>query len=128
MIDHATGGDLLDALARARVAFDGDAWVDLFTDDAESHPDPFRPPLVGHNALRAELVEASGVEEQVEFTVERHWVVSTTVLASWRLSYVDRVTRARVRSAGFVTLEIAGDGRIARARWWPIRDEAPVAG
>lgn len=128
MIDHASAADLLDALTRARVAFDGDAWVALFTDDAEVHLDPFGPPRVGRNALRADLLEASRAEEQVEFTVERHWVVSPTILASWRLSHVDRVTRARVRSAGFVTLEIAGDGRIARARWWSIRPETPVVG
>ncbi len=128
MIDHATAGDLLDALARARVAFDGDAWVGLFTEDAESLQDPFGPPIVGLNALRADLLAASRVEEQVEFVVERHWVVSPTILASWRRGYVHRVTRARVRIAGFVTLEIAGDGRIARARWWSIRDEAPAAG
>ena len=128
MIDHAAAEDLLDAMTHARVAFDGDAWVALFTEDSEVHLDPFGPPLVGHNALRAALLEASRVEEQVEFTVERHWVVPPTILASWHLSYVHRVTRARVRCAGFVTLEVAGDGRVARARWWSIRSETPVVG
>jgi hypothetical protein len=127
MIDYAAGGELLEAMARAWVAFDGDAWVDLFTEDAESHQDPFGPPLVGHNALRADLLHASEVEEQVEFTIERHWVVPPTILAAWHLSYVHRDTRSRVRLAGFVTLEVAADGRIARARWWYNRHETPTA-
>lgn len=128
MIDYATAGVLLDALARARVELDGDAWVDLFTADAESHQDPFAPPLVGWNALRADLLHTSEVEEQVEFTVERHWVAPPTILAAWHLSYVHRQTRSRVRVAGFVTLEVAADGRIARARWWYNRHETPAAG
>ena len=126
MIDHAAAGRLLDALADARVTFDGDAWVDLFTDDAMVRQDPFLPPLVGRNALRADLLEAARVEEQVEFTWERHWVVPPTILAPWRMSYIERGTRARVSLAGFATLEIADDGRIARARRWYHRREAPA--
>ncbi len=52
MIDYAGGGELLDAYGRAWMTFDGDAWVALFTEDAEYHEDPFEPALVGHNALR----------------------------------------------------------------------------
>ena len=59
MVDYATGGDLLEAYGRAWEAFDGDAWVALFTEDAEYHEDPFEAPLVGHNALRAYLLESA---------------------------------------------------------------------
>ena len=128
MIDYAGAGRILDALAEAWVSFDGDAWVDLFTEDAELLQDPFDAPLIGRNALRADLLAAARIEEQVEFTWERHWVVPPTILAPWRMSYVHRETRARVSFAGFASLEIAGGGRIARARWWYFRHETPAPG
>ena len=97
-------------------------------EDAEYHEDPFEPPLVGHNALRAYLLEAAEAQDQVEMTVERHWVVGPTVLAAWHAGYVRRTDRSRVRLAGFMTLEIADDGRIARFREWWHRRETPAAG
>ena len=60
MIDYAAAGDWLEAYGRAWMTFDGDAWVALFTEDAEYHEDPFGAPLVGHNALRAYLLAAAG--------------------------------------------------------------------
>jgi len=128
MIDYPSAGRLLDALTDAWLTFDGDAWAGLFGEDAVVELDPSERPLVGRNALRAALLEAAMIEEQVEFTWERHWVVPPTILASWRMSYVHRQSRARVSFAGFATLEIAGDGRIARARCWYFRREAPAPG
>lgn len=127
-IDHAAASDLLERMAEARVSFDGDGWTGLFTDDAVLQRDPVDPPLVGHNALRADLLAASSIEEQVAFTWERHWVVPPTILAPWRMSYVDRRSRARVSLAGFATLEVAPDGRIARSRWWYFRHKTPTTG
>ena len=116
-IDHAGAETLLERFGAAWQAFDGDAWVDLFTDDAEFREDPFEPPLVGHNAVRAYLLNAAGLQEQVEFTAERHWVVDPTILVAWHASYVARDNRAAVRLAGFMALEIR-DGRIVRLRQW----------
>ncbi len=92
-LDHAAGADLLERYGRAWESFDGDAWTDLFTDDVEYHEDPFESPMAGHNAVRAYLLEAAGQQEQVEFTVERHWVAGSTVLAAWHASYVRRSDR-----------------------------------
>jgi len=128
MIDYAAAGRLLDAMAVARVAHDGDGWVDLFSEDIVVQQDPFEPPLAGRNALRADLLGAAEMEEQVEFTWERHWVVPPTILAPWRMSYIHRQRRVHVSLAGFATLEIAEGGRIARARWWCVRREAPGTG
>ena len=121
-IDYATGGQLLERYGRAWAEFDGDAWVGLFTEDARYHGDPFSPPLVGHNAIRAFLGESAETQEDVEFTVERHWVSGDTVLAAWHASYLRRGTPDRVRFAGFMTLEVAPDGRIDRLHeWWMAR-------
>ena len=127
-LDHAAAGDLLDRYALAWQDFDGDAWTSLFTEDAEYHEEPFEPPLVGHNAIRAYLLQAAEAQEQVEMTVERHWVVGATVLAAWHAGFVRRSGRERVRLAGFMTLEIADDGRVSRFREWWHRRETPAAG
>ena len=89
-IDYAAAGDLLAAYGKAWETFDGDAWTALFAERAEYHADPFEPPLVGHNAIRAYLLEAAESQADVEFTVERHWVAASTVLAAWHASFVRR--------------------------------------
>jgi ketosteroid isomerase-like protein len=115
-ISYADGGDLLEAYGRAWADFDGDAWVALFTEDAEYHGDPFAAPLVGHNALRAYLLESAERQRDVEFTVERHWVSGSTVLAAWHASWLSRTDGAMVRIAGFLAADVGPDGRIDRYR------------
>ena len=46
MIGYAEAGTWLEGYGSAWETFDGDAWVALFTDDAEYHGDPFGEPLV----------------------------------------------------------------------------------
>ena len=82
---------------------------------------------IGRSARKAEMPPAEA-QDQVEMTVERHWVVGDTALAAWHASYVQRTNRARVRLAGFMTLELAGGGRIRRFREWWHRRETLVAG
>jgi ketosteroid isomerase-like protein len=125
-LDHAAAEDVLERFGVAWQAFDGDAWVELFTDDAEFREDPFEPPLVGHNAVRAYLLEAAELQEEVSFTVERHWVVDPTILVAWHASYIARQDRVAVRLAGFMTLEMR-DGRIARLRQWVRRRDGTAA-
>ena len=127
-LDHATAGDLLERYSAAWETFDGDTWTDLFSEDVQYFEDPFEPPLVGRNAVRAYLLEAAENQQQVEMTIERHWVASPTVLASWHASYVRRRDQARIRLAGFMTLEIAEDGRIAHFHEWYHRRESVPAG
>jgi ketosteroid isomerase-like protein len=124
-IDYAAATDLLERYGRAWEAFDGDAWVDLFTEDVEYHEDPFEPALVGHNAVRAYLLKAAELQEEVSFTVERHWVVDPTILVVWHAAYAQRSDRARIRLAGFMTLEMR-DGKIARLREWYHRRSSPT--
>jgi ketosteroid isomerase-like protein len=125
-IDYAAGGELLERYGRAWESFDGDAWVALFTEDAEYHEDPFGTPLVGHNALRAYLLESYDRQRDVEFTVERHWVSGSTVLAAWHASWVGRTDGAIVRIAGFLAADVAADGRIGRFRETWMRAPAPT--
>jgi ketosteroid isomerase-like protein len=126
MIDYAAGGDLLEAFGRAWETFDGDAWVAIFTEDAEYHEDPFGAPLVGHNALRAFMLDSAETQRDVDFTVERHWVSGSTVLAAWHASWTRRTEGDHVRGSGFLAADVAADGRISRLHeWWVL---APGSG
>ncbi|MEA2652827.1 MAG: hypothetical protein QOI37_54 [Chloroflexota bacterium] len=118
MIDYAGAAELLERYGRAWQTFDGDAWVALFSEDAEYHGDPFGAPLVGHNALRAFLLSSADTQRDVEFTVERHWVSGNTVLAAWHATWNGRANGKITRVAGFLTAEIAPDDRISRFREW----------
>ena len=126
-LDYAAAGELIERYGRAWQDFDGDAWVDLFTDDIEYAADPFEAPLVGHNAVRAYLNESAERQDQVAFTAERHWVVDPTVLIAWHAGYVQRSDRAQVRLSGFMTWDVR-DGKIARLREWYHRRATPAAG
>jgi ketosteroid isomerase-like protein len=120
MMDYAAAGDLLERYGTAWRTFDGDSWVGLFTEDAEYHEDPFKPPLIGHNALRAYLLHAAETQRDVEFTIERHWVSGTTVLAAWHATWAGREGGKVARVAGFLTAEVGADGRIGRFREWTV--------
>ena len=120
-IDYAAAGDLLETFGRAWSTFDGDLIVSMFTDDAEYQTDPFGSPMVGHNAIRAYWNEGAETTGDVEFTPERHWVAGDTVLCAWHASYVEKDTRDLVRFVGFMTWDMAEDGRIARLREWTIQ-------
>jgi len=65
-LTYAAAGDLLDRFRKAWLAFDGDAWADLFSPDVVYHDGPFDEPLVGRNALRAYLLEATQRQDQLE--------------------------------------------------------------
>jgi len=126
-VTYAEGYDLLRALTRARVRYDGDASTALFAEDAQIVLDPFLPPLVGHNDLRAYLLEAADAERHYDLAVERHWVSGDTVLAAWHASWNRTADAAKVRQAGFLSAEVGGDGRILRLKQWVVTRE-PLAG
>jgi hypothetical protein len=122
-ITYARAHDLLEALVRARMRYDGDAWTDRFVEDAEVVLDPFEPALVGHNALRAYLLDAAEAERWFDLAVERHWVSGDMVLAAWHASWNRRSDEAKVRQAGFLSAEVGEDGRIVRLRQWTVTRE-----
>ncbi len=123
-LDYSTGGAILERYVRAFTAFDGDAFTALFSDDVEYHPDAFSAPLVGSNAVRSYLLQASRERDQLEIDIERHWTVAPTILAAFHGSYVRALDRARVHVAGFLTAEVGDDGRIERFREWTEAREA----
>lgn len=114
------GQDLLDRYKRAWERLDVDAAVALFREDAEYRFDPFEAPLAGANAIRAYWNDAAASQTHVEFDAERVWVSGPTVLASWHAAFTRRSTAERVRERGFMTLELADDGLVARFREWSI--------
>ncbi len=124
MLTYAAAHDLLEAYRAARVAHDGDAFTALFAEEAEVTLDPFAPPLAGHNALRAYLLEAAEAERWYDLAIERHWVSGETALAAWHASW-NRMSdeTAKLRQAGFLLAEVGEDGRIVRLKLWPVTRE-----
>jgi hypothetical protein len=122
-LGYAAGHDLLAAFVAARTTHEGDALTALFTPDAEFAPDPFAPPVSGHNALRAYLLAAADAERGYDLAIERHWVSGDTVLAAWHASWTRSTDDAKVRQAGFLSAEVGGDGRIGRLRFWTVTRE-----
>ena len=113
------GQDLLARFKRAQERRDPDLAVELFREDAEYRPDPFEPALVGSNAIRESWNGMAASQKDVEFDAERIWVSGATVLASWHGAYTLSATAERVRTLGFLTLELDEDGLISRLREWP---------
>ena len=101
--------------AAAWATFDGDAWVALFTEDAEYHEDPFGAPLVGHNALRAYLLDAPNRSATSSSRSNATGSRGSTVLAPGTRSLHGESDGRLERIAGFLTAELATDGRISRA-------------
>lgn len=126
-IGYTEAGDLLADFARAYETFDGDLVVSLFSDAAEYHEDPFSPPLVGHNAIRAYWLASAATQDQVEFTIERHLVSGDTIVAIWHLSYVLREDGDRRRASGVTVLDTS-HGLIGRLREWSLERAAGTVG
>ncbi len=124
-----TPGDGQDLIARYKFALerrDPDLALELFREDAEYRPDPFEPALVGSNAIRESWNGIAASRNHVEFDAEHIWVSGATVLASWHGTYTVRATTERVRTLGFMTLELDDDGLISRLREWPLSRRAGV--
>ena len=121
-IGYQAAGDWLGAFMNAELAGDGDAFVALFTEDAEIQTGPFDAALTGSNAIRAYLGTLVQTEAQLDLTVERHWVSGATILAAWHATFVRPSDRAHVRQAGFLTADIRS-GRCARLRLWTVTRE-----
>lgn len=113
------GQDLLARFKRARDGRDPDLAVALFREDAEYRPDPFEPALVGSNAIRESWNRMAATQHDVEFDAERIWVSGATVLASWHEAHTIGATSERVRTVGFMTLELDEHGLVSRLREWP---------
>jgi ketosteroid isomerase-like protein len=126
-IGYAEAGELLAAFRRAREAFDGDLLVTLLSPHAEYHEDPFGPPIVGHNAIRARWLALAATQDQVEFTIERHLVSGDTIVAIWHLGYVLREDGGRRRASGVLVLDTT-NGAIERLREWSHERWADTAG
>jgi hypothetical protein len=118
-LTHGDAQDLLDTFKRGWESRQPDVIVDLFSEDADYRPDPFAERIVGHNAIRRHWNEICAGSAHVEFEAERIWVSGSTVLASWHGAHTRRTTAERIRSRGFMTLELDEAGLVWRFRAWP---------
>ena len=118
-LTHGAGQDLLAAWKRAWEARDVDAFLALFTDDADMRPDPFGESLLCAVAIRAHWNLFAAERLNAELDAERIWVKDRTVLASWHGATTDRRTAERIRHRGFLAFDLDAAGLITRLRGWP---------
>lgn len=118
-LTHGAGQDLLKAWKRAWEARDVDAFLALFTEDADFRPDPFADALVGSLAIRGYWNAFAAATVNTELDAERIWVTDRTVLASWHGAMTSRRTAERTRLRGFLAFDLDTEGRIDRLRGWP---------
>lgn len=111
--------DLLAAFKRGLERRAPDELLELCDRDVDFRADPFSEPLIGLNAVHAHWNDFAASQANVEFEAERVWVNGATVLASWHGAYTRRATAERVRTRGFMTMELSEDLRIRRLRQWP---------
>lgn len=116
---HGDAQDLLAAFKRGWERRAPDELLELFDRDIDYRADPFAEPLIGLNAVRALWNDVAATQANVEFDAENIWVNGATVLASWHAAYTRRATAERVRTRGFMTMELGDDRRIRRLRQWP---------
>ena len=114
------GQDLLARFKRGWEQRDVDLILSLFEAHAEYRPDPFEPPLMGANAIRAHWNAVARDQVHVEFDAERIWVAGSTVLASWHAAVTQRADAQRVRYRGFLTFELEPGGLVTRLRAWAL--------
>ena len=119
MIDYAAAGDLLEAY--------GAAWAGVRRRCLGRALHARMPSTMRTRSARRSsatmpcghgLLGSAATQRDVDFTVERHWVSGSTVLAAGTRPGRGRTDGSRVRIAGFLTAEIAPDGRIGRFREW----------
>lgn len=119
-LTHGDAQDLVARLKRAWEQRDVDAALDCFADGAEVRPDPFAPPLVDPNAIRAWCNEAAAMAAHTEADAERIWLAGETVLVAFHGAWTARASAERIRVRGVLSLELDPDRRIQRARAWAL--------
>lgn len=118
-LTHGDAQNLLDAWKRGLERRSPDDLLELCDRDIDFRPDPFAEPLIGLNAVHAHWNGLAASQANVEWDAERIWVSGNTVLTSWHGAYTRRETAERVRTRGFMTLELTDDGHVQRVRQWP---------
>ena len=117
---HGDAQDLGERLKRAWERRDVDAALACFAEEAELRPDPFAPPLVGQNAIRAWCNDLAASVTHAEADVERIWLSGETVLLAFHGAWTDRASAARHRIRGMLVVELDAEGRIERGRAWAL--------
>ena len=117
-MDYPSAEDFLKRFTEAMERSSGDLMTGLFIADGIYELDPFLEPVLGSNAIYEQMNRQAKAYESVEFTIERFWVVTSTVLASFHATYTEPNRREHpIRVHGFLTFEMH-TGKIARLRRW----------
>jgi ketosteroid isomerase-like protein len=94
---------------------------ELFSEDAVYRSSPFRPPLVGREAIRGYWEEACSTQEDVSLRVGAPLVQGNRVAVEWWATMRD--AGSEVTLPGALILRFSPGGRCAELReYWHIED------
>jgi hypothetical protein len=114
-------------LGRAWETGDPEAAAALFGPTATYSENPFDPPLVGREAIRAYWAETAGDHEQVRCVFSVIGVFGATGVAHWRTTLVRRGSGQAAMLAGVIVTTFDEDGACVSLReWWQAQEAREV--
>lgn len=89
---------------------DSDLLVSLFTPNGIYHDNPFKPAMVGHDAIRAYWDTTTVAQSGIAFTSEVWAVAGDVAFAHWAAEFTAEGAPVRLDGAFHLTLIPAADG------------------
>jgi ketosteroid isomerase-like protein len=120
-MDDSWAREWLDAYGEAWRTGDDEAVADLFTADAVYRSDPFRPPLVGTDAIRQYWREATASQEELDLHFGQPLVLGNRVVVEWWAAM--REDRREVTLPGCLVMRFRPGGRCRELREYWHREE-----
>ena len=87
---------------------DPDLAAGLFTRDAQYREDPFRPPIVGREAIHDYWAGETGRQENVQFTIGTVIQRGYLLAVEWTCTYQDRSSGEKKELAGMLLADFYG--------------------
>ncbi|MFW6093786.1 MAG: nuclear transport factor 2 family protein [Pseudomonadota bacterium] len=103
---------------------DADKVVALFTEDATYQELPCAAPLEGRQGIRDYWTEATGGQQDVDFSYQVLSVSGNTGIAHWRTNFTRIPSGSRALVDGIFVLEFTPNGLCESLKeWWHVQEQ-----
>jgi uncharacterized protein (TIGR02246 family) len=109
----------LELYGRAWENQDPQSFVNLFTDNASYHANPFSEPLSGRSAILNYWSDVARSQEQIQFNYKVLAVSQDSGVAHWWASFVHISSKTKVRLDGIFVVSLNDENRCrVLKQWW----------
>lgn len=109
----------LELYGRAWKNQDPQSFVNLFTDNASYHANPFSEPLSGRSAILNYWSDVARSQEQIQFNYEVLAVTQESGIAHWWASFVHIPSKTKVKLDGIFIISLNSENSCSNFRqWW----------